>query len=266
MQKPRKRFLLYTIRMSWAARRQFIIVSIIGAVVVGIIAVTLIATLYHAPSCMDNKQNQGEEGIDCGGPCSHLCTPSVAAPSVRFVRQLTPVQGRTDVIAYIDNVNASAAMKGAKFTITLYGPDNIVVAKKDGTVDLPPKSTVPVFVPDFYSGFQTVARAFITFDDSSFTWYRYSDMRPVLSTSNVALSGDAAPRLTADISNPTALSLFRIPVVATVFDANNNAIAASATVLEEIPPMGSAPAVFTWNAPFPAAPAREEVIPLVPLP
>jgi hypothetical protein len=183
------------------------------------------------------------------------------------VRQLSPVQGRTDVIAYIDNTNANAAMKGAKFTITLYGPDNIIVAEKTAMADLPPKSTVPVFIPGFYSGLQTVARAFLTFDTSSYNWYRYEDTRPVLATSNIILSGgDATPRLTADVSNPTALSLFRVPVVATVFDAQNNAIAASATVLEEIPPMGTASAVFTWNAPFPATPAKEEVIPLVPLP
>src|SRR6185369_14966661 len=117
-----------------------------------------------------------------------LCTPTLAAPSVRFVRQLTPVQGRTDVITYIDNTNTTAAMKGAAFTITLYGPDNIVIAKKSGAVDLPPKSTVPVFVPGFYSGNQTVARAFLTFDESSFYWYRYTDARTILSTSNVSLA------------------------------------------------------------------------------
>ena len=31
--------------------------------------------LKPAPSCFDNKQNQGEEGIDCGGPCSKVCIP-----------------------------------------------------------------------------------------------------------------------------------------------------------------------------------------------
>ncbi len=252
--------------MSWASKRQFIIVSIIVAVVVAVIAVTLIATFYEAPSCSDTKQNQGETGVDCGGPCSHLCTAEVAAPSVRFVRQIATVPGRTDVIAYIDNTNASAAMKGAKFTITLYGPDNIIVAKKDGTVDLPPKSTVPVFIPNFYSGNQTVARAFLTFDPNSFNWVTYTDTRPVLSTQNVTLSSDNPPRLTAQVYNPSALSLFRVPVIATVFDANNNAIAASATVLTEIPPMNTAAAIFTWNAPFAAAPAKEEVIPLAPLP
>jgi hypothetical protein len=254
--------------MSWARGRQFLIIAIVVAVLAAILAVTLIATLYQAPSCMDNKQNQGEEGIDCGGPCSHLCSATVTAiKTSKFTRQLAPVSGRTDVISYIDNPNPNAAAKGVRFTITLYGPDNIVVASKEGTVDLPPNSTVPVFVPNFYSGFQTVSHAFMELDQSSFYWYRYTDTRPVLSTSAAVFSGtDAAPRYTSNISNPTAFSLFRVPVIATVFDTDNNAIAASATVLTEIPPMGSAPAVFTWNAPFPGIVSRVEVIPLVPLP
>lgn len=46
-----------------------------------------LARLKPAPSCFDNKQNQGEEGTDCGGPCEacviRSLTPLVAsAPGV----------------------------------------------------------------------------------------------------------------------------------------------------------------------------------------
>jgi hypothetical protein len=252
--------------MSWAGKRQFLIISVVGAVVITAVALTAIAVFYKAPSCMDNTQNQGEEGIDCGGPCSTLCTASVTAPQVLFVRELSRLHGRTDVIAYIQNSNAAAAAKGVRFTITLYGPDNIIVAQKDGMADLPPKSTVPVFVPNFYSGEREVARAFLTFDTNSFSWYRYTDDRPVLSAKNIFLSAGDAPRLTSDIFNPSALNLFRVPVVATIFDANNNAIAASATVLEVIPAMNSAQAIFTWPEALSAPAAKEEIIPLAPLP
>jgi len=252
--------------MSWASRRQWLIISIIAAVVIALVAVTLIATFYKAPSCTDHAQNQGETGIDCGGPCPYLCSVDQIEPSAEFVRQLSPAPGRTDVVAYIDNKNADAAAKDAPFTITLYGPDNIVVAKKSGDVDLPAKSRVPLFVPNFYSGYQSVARAFIQFSTTSIAWYHETEAPTILPVSNVLLSGTDAPRITADVSNPTALPLLSIPVIATVFDADNNVIAASRTVLEQIPPMGSAPAVFTWNAPFSVSPAREEVIPLAPLP
>jgi hypothetical protein len=249
----------------WASHRKALILAIIAAVIIAIAAVTTVAIVYETPSCADTTQNQGEEGVDCGGPCSLLCTASQRAPSVRFVRQLTPKAGRTDVIAYVDNPNAGASMQDARYKITLYGSDNIVIATKEGAIDLLPKSTVPVFVPDFYSGFRTVARAFLTFDEASFAWQRDTEERPNLSVTDIFLSEEGMPRLTANVYNPTARSLYRVPVVATIFDSKNNAVAASATVVQEIPPMNSAPVIFTWSQPFPQPAARSEIIPIVPL-
>jgi len=31
-------------------------------------------------SCFDNKQNQKEAGVDCGGPCARVCIPATIAP------------------------------------------------------------------------------------------------------------------------------------------------------------------------------------------
>lgn len=230
-----------------------------------LVAVTLVATLYKTPTCFDTKQNQGETGVDCGGPCNALCTAEEQAPVARFVRQLSPQPGRTDVIAYIDNKNANAAMAGAKFTITLYGADNMVIAKKDGTVDLPPHASVPVFIPGFYSGAQTVARAFIAFDTTSFAWHRFAGTLPTFPISDISISSQDASRVTATVTNTTATPFFRLPVIITVFDAADNAIAASQTLITSLPAMESAPVTFTWNAPFSAAPARVEIIPLPPL-
>jgi hypothetical protein len=249
----------------WAMNRKRIILILIGGVVVILIALTLVATLYKTPTCFDTRQNQGETGVDCGGPCNALCTPEVTAPVARFVRQLSPQAGRTDVIAYIDNKNANAAMAGARFTITLYGSDNIVIAKKDGTVDLPPHTSVPVFIPGFYSGAQTVARAFVSFDTSSFAWKKFTGTMPTFPISDISISSEDAARITATVSNITATPFYRLPVIITVFDASDNAIAASQTLITTLPPMYSAPVTFTWNTPFSAAPARVEIIPLPPL-
>ncbi|HVW71901.1 MAG TPA: hypothetical protein VHB93_01990 [Candidatus Paceibacterota bacterium] len=250
----------------WGRHRKALIIAMLLIVAGFIVAVTLIATLYKAPSCTDNSQNQGETGVDCGGPCSHLCTPSEVSAQVLFVRALAQQSGRTDVIAYIANKNADAAAKNVPFTATLYASDGTLIATKQGTVDLPPASTVPVFIPGLYSGFQQAAHAFLTIDDASVYWYRYTDVRPVLSTSDVVLTPGNAPRATATVANPTPYPLLNLPVVITVFDASNNAIAASRTVVDEVPPQGSASMIFTWNQPFSAAAAREEVVPLVPLP
>ena len=250
----------------WGRHRQALILSIIGAIAAFLVAVTLIATLYHAPSCTDDKQNQGEMGVDCGGPCSHLCTLDEQAAQVLFVRPLTQQPGRTDLVAQIANKNSDAAAKNVPYTATLYGSDGGVLATKTGTVDLPPGSSVPIFIPAMYSGFQQAGQAFITLDNASAYWYRYTDTRPLVSTSNVVVTPGDTPRATANLSNPTAFPILDLPVIITIYDASNNAIAASRTVVDEVPPQGTASIIFTWNAPWSAAPAREEVVPQVPLP
>src|SRR3989344_6201594 len=72
----------YTIRMSWAAGRRFIILCIVGAVVIAFLAAISIATFYKSPSCSDGKQNQDETGVDCGGSCAYLCKAKKPTPTV----------------------------------------------------------------------------------------------------------------------------------------------------------------------------------------
>ena len=96
-----ERVLRYTAPMSWAAKRRFIILLIVGIVIVAFAAVIGIATFYKAPSCTDGVQNQGEQGVDCSGPCPYLCTALEQAPTVVFTDALPSANGHTSVIASV---------------------------------------------------------------------------------------------------------------------------------------------------------------------
>jgi len=251
--------------MTWAMKRRLIILAVI-AFVIGVTSLGTAFLLVHkAPTCVDGKQNQGEEGPDCGGPCPYLCTISQAQPSVRFVRPLSPLPGRTDVIAYIDNPNPTSATKGARFTTELYDDKNVVIAKSDGVVDLSPGATVPVFIPNFFSGSQTVARAFLTFDQTSFRWFKAEPVPVTVVAKDVFVSQADPPRVTARLANLSATNLRNIGLIVTVFDENGNAIASSQTVAPEIAGQGTAEAVFTWPSAFPGTPSRIEVVPVTTL-
>lgn len=264
--RPEGRILLflYTVGMSWASRRQLIIVSIILAVIAALVASVVIAIVYETPSCSDRKQNQDETGVDCGGSCARLCAADALAPRIDFVRHFTNQQGRTDAIAYVTNPNRTGAIDDARFTVEVYGTDGTVLARSEGTVDLAPGATVPVYLPNVFSGNLPVARVFLTFDTVAVD--RYEDTRIIPRYNNDALlTGAGSPRVSASFTNPSAYPLRDIPVVATVFDASGNAIAATQTLLAELPPQGVAEVVFVWNEPFSAAPARIDVVPIVEL-
>jgi len=253
--------------MSWAARRRFYILGGLLVVIAALIALALIAAFYKVPSCTDTIQNQGEVGIDCGGPCPYLCSAQVQAPVVQFARALSPQEGRTDVIAYVENQNTDAVVRDAKYRIDLYGTDNVIVATAVGTVDLPPHTTVPVFMPNFFSGNQQVAHAFLTFDTASLKWQTYNEARTLPKTASADLVGaSSTPRIVAVINNADVNPVFNLKAIAVVFDASGNAIGASQTILPQVTQQGSATAIFTWNNPFPEDVARIEVTPIVPLP
>ena len=251
--------------MSWASQRQLIIVSIIVAVAVALVAAVGIAIFYDTPSCTDRKQNQDETGIDCGGSCARVCVAEAIAPSAKFTRALTQQQGRVDVISYIENPNRTAAVANARYTIELYDAKGIVVARKEGSIDLPPASTVPVYVPNMYGATLVGARAFLTFDSASLVFVKYADRRIIPRYNNDAMVPGVAPRITASFSNPSAEVVRDTPVIATVFDAEGNAIAATQTLLAQLPSQGTAQVIFVWNEPFIVAPARIDVVPVVPL-
>lgn len=252
--------------MSWAARRRFIILFTLSAVAVAFFAIVGIATFTEAPSCTDDIQNQDEAGIDCGGSCAYLCADQAHAPTVLFTKAILNGTGRTDVIASIENVNAGAAAKNVPYTLTLYGAGQVFVQEVTGTLDLPPSSAVPVFVPGITSGNQKTIRAFLVIG-SPVKWYTPDTsgvVRPLVTTTT--LGGDTAePRIDAVISNASVTPMTNVKVIVIVYDEKGEVIAASQTIVPRIGAQDQATATFTWNRAFSDTPAKIEVLPVVAL-
>ena len=248
--------------MDWSTRRQSIVWAIFGSALVSLLVIMGIAIFYKTPTCLDQKQNQGEVGTDCGGPCSRACIADVKDAQVRFARAIVPAAGRTDVIAYVDNPNAGTAASGLRATVELYDEHHALLASREVTFDLPPAATVPIFVEGIIAGSPAVTQTFFTIDAASGQWIRTSSKPVKPDVQDIVWQGGNQPRVTATLSNPIAQPLTNVRLIATVFDADNQAIAASRTVVANLPAQGTAPMVFTWNVPFASEPARVEVVPL----
>ena len=244
------------------------ILLIIGAIIIAFLAVVGIATFYEEPSCTDSKQNQGEQEVDCGGPCAYLCTEQMQPPTVLFTKALPNGAGRTDVIASVENKNTAAAAKNVPYRITLYGPDRAFIQEVSGTVDLPPAASVPIYVPNITSGKQTVASAFLTIAPSAPQWFApLAASRIVPLVSITALRGTTEmPRIEAVLENQSTATLYNVRTIIIVHDERGEVIAASQTIVPVLPAQGQATATFTWNNAFSDIPTAIEVVPVVPLP
>ncbi len=254
--------------MSWAARRRFIILLIVGAVVVAFLTVVFTATLYKTPSCADNVQNQNEAGIDCGGPCAYLCTALEQPPTVLFTKTLQNVSGRIDVVAEVENKNADAAAKSVPYTIKVYDANQKLLKEVSGTLELPPGALVPVYVPGISSEKQMVTHAFLTLDPSSINWFAMTaNARSIPLVSTITQSGTPdAPRIDAVFVNAGLTVFDTVKTIVFVHGASGDIIAASETLVRTIPAQGQATATFTWNIAFPSTPTSIEVLPIIPFP
>jgi hypothetical protein len=250
--------------LSWAGRRKALVIVIIASVAVAFLAALAFSVFYQTPTCFDQKQNQDELGVDCGGSCTTLCKSQVGtAPIVRFVRPLAPQPGRTDIIAYIDNPNGAATANAAPFTLEVYGADRALIAKKDVTVDLPAATTVPLYLADVVPTGAVAAQAFLSFNPDRAKWTRAAERAPIPQVDAIVIQDGERPRVTATLVNPIAKPFYNVTLVATVFDPAGNAIAASQTFVGQLAAQGTSPLTFTWNVPFGAPNPRVEIVPVL---
>ncbi len=62
-----------------------------------------------APTCVDGKQNQNEQGVDCGGVCVNACFVAVTTKEIQIqnVSFVAGGENQYDVVAVVKNPNES---------------------------------------------------------------------------------------------------------------------------------------------------------------
>lgn len=252
--------------MDWATRRKLVYGGGLALFILIAVSVPLYFYLDEPPSCTDNKQNQEEAGVDCGGPCDALCPEQAREPIIHWQRPFKVADGVYDVVAFAENVNAQGGAREVIYQFKLYDEDNILIAEKFGKTYMAPNEELAIFEGGIRTGDRVPERVFFEFaPDIDWERVTYEDRpKPELTVRNQNLSDlDERPRLQAQIGNQTPLPVSDISVAAVLFGSDGNAIAVSATHIDEIPQNGSENAVFTWPESFDETPVQINIIPRV---
>lgn len=118
--------------MTWRVKRQLIILLIAATPFVAVGLFIFIRSL-PAPSCTDNTKNQGELGVDCGGPCGP-CELKNPKPLTLFWARVVPVrEGVYDVAAEIENENEVLSSQNVEYEFTLFDDFGPVAFRKGKT-------------------------------------------------------------------------------------------------------------------------------------
>lgn len=196
--------------------------------------------LKPAPSCFDNIQNEGETGVDCGGPCTALCIPTTtqAISTLGAVQVFSPLSGHVTVLAQLENANADLAASSFNYVITLYGTDgSTTIATYPGTSFMYADETKYLIIPnESLSG--AVGRADIAISNTQWVPAEQMGLEPQFTFTNqqdvasangyVTVSGDVTDRDVASFSHVIILAIFK--------NAAEAPIGASQTELDSIAP------------------------------
>lgn len=234
--------------VKWGVRRQ-ILYYIVGVVILAIFLFGVWQTFFKkVPTCFDRVQNANESGIDCGGSCALLCPNVAKAPTVLWARSFKTAPSTYTAAAYIQNNNVSvdAGAKQVHYSFQLLDSKNILIAEREGVIDIPPAQTVPIVEIGIDTGTREVARTFFNFSDSApLSWNKI----PVDSVEKLRISNTSAyenGRLSASVVNDSFEDAKKVQVVAVLFDIDGVARAASKSTVAKITRRSSATVTFTW--------------------
>jgi hypothetical protein len=215
--------------------KQLIYGSLYLAVIFGLAFLAYILILRPAPSCFDNRRNQGEKGIDCGGPCQPCEIKDLNPVSVLGTPQILPVDGKTSVFVQLKNPNSGY---GAEFSyvLNLYGSDDLVVYSVTGDSYIYAGQIKPWIEALLPIDFKKVGRG--EFSIKNVNWRsreEFSD--PTLTVRAVkTTSGADEARITGLAVNSNSYKVSRASLIGVVYDELGFRIAVSKTLLQDILP------------------------------
>jgi len=129
------------------------------------------------PTCSDKIRNQGEEGVDCGGPCPELCRMGNEGLVVDWARVFRVDDGVYDMGALVENTNAVEGAKEAIYHFKMYDEKNILIAERFGKTFVLPDNKWVVFEGNVDTGKREPRHAFIDFPED-IPWIR-TDLQTV---------------------------------------------------------------------------------------
>jgi len=214
-------------------KKQFKIV--LGWVVVLAIIVAGIYFLFIKSSnetCFDNKKNQNEENVDCGGVCES-CVPEQTLEVL--IQGIIPTMNNNyDLVAKIKNPNGDVGAEIIDYQFNLYDDTNQIVSSKIGKTYILPQETKYVVEPKFYSEKPATK---IEFKINNISWKKLgqiSDLELRVKNTEYQILEDGSNVLVGAIENKSSYNLDTIEVAGILLDKNNNIIGIGKTSMNTV--------------------------------
>jgi hypothetical protein len=188
-----------------------------------------------APTCFDNKQNQNETGVDCGGPCLP-CEIRTLTPLEASSMKYFPSDSQIIFVVEIKNSNLNWAADSFSYTFEIYG-ENGAKIKSFTENSFIYAGEIKYIIEPVEINSADVKDVKISF--SNLDWKTKDEFtKPEVQTREIktekAESGVSELIVSGFINNSNAFSLSKARIIAFLSDKTGTQIGASKTELENI--------------------------------
>lgn len=234
--------------LSWARKRQlnYILIVLGFFVLVGLVVFFIYKPV---PSCFDNRQNQDELGVDCGGVCALVCPNQVRPLKISWTRPLKVGDGWYDLVAQVENLNPTFGNRDLPYTFSVYDADNVLITKRSGSTFINPNDIFLLFESRVETGPREAKKVFLEFPTST-PWEKVSSVEKDIYIERREFTNLPKPILHISVGNKSLRSYSNTQVITVLSDVNNNAFAASKTIIDRLEPNTQQESYFTWPSPF----------------
>ena len=237
--------------MSWAQRRKSTYILSFLFIIFLILIAVFFLFFNKRPTCFDGVKNQGETGIDCGGPCSILCRAEYSNPSIIWVRWAKVLSsGSYNLLAYAENPNIGVGAYDVPYMFKVYDKNNILLYSKNGSTYIPPNNNFVIFTDGIKINDKIPARIVFEFLNG-YVWNKIENKDAVIvAISKSIIDENTKPKVLVTLKNKSFDLIKNIESVAVLYDENDNAVAFSRTIVDSLAGEESQNITFTWPEKF----------------
>lgn len=239
-----------------------LIVGLISFLILGIFIFGIYLIVRPSPSCFDKIQNQGEEGIDCGGPCipcEQIRLEKIKILAIKFIETEPQIY---DVVAKIKNPNFNYGTPDLIYKFNFYNAnDKLILSISDKSFILP--NQVKYLVKSRIKINEIPVRVTLSFEP--ITWKKITNPIylnfPIIDKVYSLNSGDIGfSQLTGKIINKTNFSFQKVEIKGVLLDKSGNILAINKTEINEFLSNETREFKFFWSKPFNGEVAESDII------
>jgi len=187
------------------------------------------------PSCTDKKQNQEEEGVDCGGQCVSCAVQSVAPlTTVGEVRVFGTRGGGAALLGRVENPNTTVGASRFSYRFTIYDSVGKVKEEITGKDSIFEAEDRYLYETNITTPFEEIGYALLALEDVTWEEGRNA-LKPRLVLEDIATVNDPRGiRVSGVLKNETLGSIREVKVIALIFDAFGGERFAAQTLVSNI--------------------------------